>query len=155
MTKEHRRLCMDVCLKRGLNNCNTDHSMVRTKLVIGKSMRSFRRASGRAGVKRWNVAQSFRVTVKMTEEQKQLKWNFWRVWKRGWRRLWIRSTVYKVSGMFWVQWMLRRSAEKECLGYIWRTATGLVPCEREVDIVMEENQGLHLVTHVVIVWLSS
>ena len=31
--------------------------MVRAKLVVGQSVRSFRRASGRAGVKRWNVAK--------------------------------------------------------------------------------------------------
>ena len=46
--------CLDACVKRGAI-CNTDHSMVRAKLVVGQSARSFRRASGRAGVKRWNV----------------------------------------------------------------------------------------------------
>jgi len=56
MKKEHRRKCLDVCVKRGAN-CNTDHSMVRGKLMVGQSVRSFRRASGRAGVKRWNVAK--------------------------------------------------------------------------------------------------
>ena len=56
MRKEHRRKCLDVCVKRGAN-CNTDHSMVRAKLVVGQSARSFRRASGRTGVKRWNVAK--------------------------------------------------------------------------------------------------
>ena len=54
-------------MKRGAN-CNTDHSMVRAKLMVGQSAGSFRRASGRAGMQRWNVAK-FRVTVKMTEEQ--------------------------------------------------------------------------------------
>ena len=29
--------------------------MVRAKLVVGQSARSFRRGSGKAGVKRWNV----------------------------------------------------------------------------------------------------
>ena len=54
MRKEHRRKCLDVCVKRG-TNCNTDDSMVRAKLVVGQSARPFRRASGRAGVKRWDV----------------------------------------------------------------------------------------------------
>ena len=31
--------------------------MVRVKLVVGQSARSFRRASGRAGMQRWNVAK--------------------------------------------------------------------------------------------------
>ena len=31
--------------------------MVRSKLMVGQSVRSFRRASGRAGVKRWIVAK--------------------------------------------------------------------------------------------------
>ena len=53
---------MPGCVCKAGANCNTNHSKVRAKLVIGKSMRSFRRASGRAGVKRWNV-ESFRVTV--------------------------------------------------------------------------------------------
>ena len=48
---------MPGCVCEAGANCNTDHSMVRAKLVIGKSMSSFRRASGRAGVKRWNVAK--------------------------------------------------------------------------------------------------
>ena len=67
MREEHQRLCLDACVKRGAN-CNTDHSMVRAKLMVGQSAGSFRRASGRAGMQRWNVAK-FRVTVKMTEEQ--------------------------------------------------------------------------------------
>ena len=45
-----------MCVKRGAN-CYTDHSMVRAKLVVGQSVRSFRRASGRAGVKRLKVAK--------------------------------------------------------------------------------------------------
>ena len=49
-------------VKRGAN-CNTDHSMVRAKFVVGESVRSFRRASGRAGVKRWNVGFSVCVCV--------------------------------------------------------------------------------------------
>ena len=56
MRKKHRRKCLDVCLKRGAN-CNTDHSMVRAKFIVGQSARSFRSVSGRAGVKRWNVTK--------------------------------------------------------------------------------------------------
>ena len=43
-------------MKRGAN-CNTYYSMVRAKLVVGQSAGSFRRASGRAGMQRWNVAK--------------------------------------------------------------------------------------------------
>ena len=56
---------MPGCVCEAGANCNTDHSMVRANLVIRKSMRSFRRASGRVGMKRW------------------IKGSFWRVWKRG------------------------------------------------------------------------
>ena len=56
MRKKHQRKCLDVCLKRGVN-CNTDHSMVRAKFIVGQSARSFRRASGRAGMKRWTVTK--------------------------------------------------------------------------------------------------
>ena len=56
---------MPGCVCEAGANCNTDHSMVRANLVIRKSMRSFRRASGRAGMKRG------------------IKGSFWRVWKRG------------------------------------------------------------------------
>ena len=38
-------------------NCNTDHSMVRVKLMVGRSVRHFRRARERTGVGRWNVAK--------------------------------------------------------------------------------------------------
>ena len=43
---------MPGCVCEAGANCNTDHSMVRAKLVIGKRMRSFRRVSRRAEVKR-------------------------------------------------------------------------------------------------------
>ena len=38
-------------------DCNTDHRLVRAKLVVGRSVRSFKRASGRTGMKRWDVAK--------------------------------------------------------------------------------------------------
>ena len=56
MREEHWRKRLDVYVKQG-ENCNTDHSMVRQTLVIGQNARSFRRASGRAGMQRWNVAK--------------------------------------------------------------------------------------------------
>ena len=38
-------------------DCNTGHRLVRAKLVVEKSARSFRRGRGGTGMKRWNVAK--------------------------------------------------------------------------------------------------
>ena len=38
-------------------DCNTDHRLVRAKLVVGRSVRSFKRARGGTGMKRWDVAK--------------------------------------------------------------------------------------------------
>ena len=49
-------MCLDVCVMRGAD-CNTDHRLVRAKLVVGRSMRSFKRAHGGSRMKRWDVAK--------------------------------------------------------------------------------------------------
>ena len=37
--------------------CNTDHRLLRAKLVVGRIVRSFKRAYGGTGVKRLDVAK--------------------------------------------------------------------------------------------------
>ena len=37
MRKAHRRKCLDVSVMRGAD-CNTDHRMLRAKLVVGKEV---------------------------------------------------------------------------------------------------------------------
>ena len=55
MRQVHSRKCLDVSVMHGAD-CNTDHRMLRAKLVVGRR-RYFRRCSGGAGVKRWNVSE--------------------------------------------------------------------------------------------------
>ena len=50
MRQAHRRKCLDVSVMRGAEY-NTDHRLMRVKVVIGKR-KSFRRSSGVAGVRR-------------------------------------------------------------------------------------------------------
>ena len=45
-----------MCVMRGAD-CNTDHRLVRAKLVVGRSVRSFKRARGGTRMKRWDVAK--------------------------------------------------------------------------------------------------
>lgn len=55
MKKSGRRKSLDVSVMRGADY-NTDHRMLRVKLVIGKR-REFRRECTGDGVKRWDVAK--------------------------------------------------------------------------------------------------
>ena len=55
MRKVHRRKCVDVSVMRGAN-CNTDHRMLRAKLVVGRK-RALRRDRAGTGVRRWDVAR--------------------------------------------------------------------------------------------------
>ena len=45
-----------MCVMWGAD-CNTDHRLVRAKLVVGKSVRSFKRTRGGTRMKRWDVAK--------------------------------------------------------------------------------------------------
>ena len=45
------------CVCDGGADCNTDHRLVRAKLVVGKSVRSFKRTHGGTWMKRWDVAK--------------------------------------------------------------------------------------------------
>ena len=55
MRKAHRRKCLDVAVVRGAD-CNTDHRMVRMKMIVGRK-RAYRKERVNAGVKRWDVAK--------------------------------------------------------------------------------------------------
>ena len=64
----------------------------------------------------------------------------------------VMDTVNSVEGQWYVLSSVMCAAEKECLGYEDRRQLDWFH-EREVDIVMEENQGLHLITHMVATFL--
>lgn len=55
MRKADQRKCLDVSVLRGAD-CNTDHRMLRAKVMVGKR-KLFRRRSGETTVKRWDVAK--------------------------------------------------------------------------------------------------
>ena len=55
MKKVHRRKCLDVSVMREAD-CNTDHRMLRAKVVVGRKV-YFRKKHNGAGVKRWDVAK--------------------------------------------------------------------------------------------------
>ena len=45
-----------MCVMRGAD-CNTDHRLVRAKLVVGRSVRSFKKVCAGTRMKRWDVAK--------------------------------------------------------------------------------------------------
>ena len=55
MRKAHRRKCLNVAVVRGAD-CNTDHRMVRMKMIVGRN-RAYGKERVNAGVKRWDVAK--------------------------------------------------------------------------------------------------
>ena len=124
-------------MKQGANY-NTDHSIVRAKLVVGQSARSFRRASGRAGVKKGSVAkiqgdcEDGRGTV-------TAKGRFLESVRKGLKEKW--DTGKSVEEKWNVLSSVMCDAAKEWLGYEdrrqldWFRETGLkaVVCREEQD----------------------
>ena len=55
MRKGHRRKCLDVSVMRGAD-CNTDHKLLRVKVVVGKK-KSFSRDAAGTAVRRWDVSK--------------------------------------------------------------------------------------------------
>ena len=145
MRKEHRRKCLDVCVKRGAN-CNTDHSMVRAKLVVGQSARSFRRASGRTGVKRWNVAK-LQGGCEDDRGMVTAKGRFLESVRKGLKEKW--DTGKNVEEKWNVLSSVMCDAAKECLGYEDRQQPDWFQ-ESEVDLkpLFAERNRMHTV------WIS-
>ena len=51
----HRRMCLDASVMRGAE-CNSDHRMLRVKLVVGRK-KKYRKSCGGVGVRRWDVSK--------------------------------------------------------------------------------------------------
>ena len=90
---------MPGCVREARANCNTDHSMVRAKLVVGQSVRFFRRASGRAGVKRWNVAK-LQGDCEDDRGAVRAKGRFLESARKGLKEKWDTGKSVEENGMF-------------------------------------------------------
>ena len=55
MRTSHRRRCLDVSVTRGAD-CNTDHRMIRMKLIVGRKS-FYKRRCKESSMRRWDVAR--------------------------------------------------------------------------------------------------
>ena len=99
MRKRSRRKCLDVSVMRGAD-CNTDHRMLRTKVVVGRKKQFRRRAVPEVAVWRLDVTklkarcvdESGRETsmgsfVRVVEQELQTKWDETSTVQEKWDKL--------------------------------------------------------------------
>ena len=123
--------------------CNTDHNLVRAKLVVGRGTKSIRRASGGVGLKRWDVAKLQGDCVDK-EGKMTARGQFLESVRKGLKEKWDANG--NVEGKWGVLSSAMCDAAKECLGYEDRRQPDWFR-ESEVDLnpLFAERNRLHTV----------